>query len=49
MRDRWEKLLEADPAYNPNLTSVREDFSLAWPPGLDSTDNFRQAVSNPPE
>ena len=24
--------LKRDPAYNPNLTLEREDFSLAWPP-----------------
>ena len=29
MRKRWGKLLDTDPAYNPNLTLVHEDFSLA--------------------
>src|SRR5690625_3249491 len=29
MRDRWGKVLDLDPAYNPNLTRRREDFSLA--------------------
>src|SRR5690606_946176 len=24
--------LERDPAYSPNLTAEREDFSYAWPP-----------------
>ena len=32
MRDRWEALLQDDPAYNPNLTLLREDFSFAAPP-----------------
>jgi GT2 family glycosyltransferase len=32
MLDRWGETLENDPAYNPNLTVVDEDFSLAWPP-----------------
>jgi len=32
MRERWGTLLDQDPAYNPNLTLVYEDFSLAWPP-----------------
>ncbi|WP_143729094.1 glycosyltransferase [Microbulbifer sp. GL-2] len=29
MRSRWGDLLDTDPAYNPNLTLVHEDFSLA--------------------
>lgn len=29
MRERWGKLLDSDPAYNPNLTLAHEDFSLA--------------------
>ncbi|MBC7372803.1 MAG: glycosyltransferase, partial [Frankiales bacterium] len=32
MRDRWGSWLRDDPAYNPNLSDVREDFSLAAPP-----------------
>jgi len=32
MQDRWGRLLLNDPAYSPNLTLDREDFSLAWPP-----------------
>lgn len=32
MQRRWGALLVSDPAYNPNLTLEREDFSLAWPP-----------------
>ena len=29
---RWAALVQHDPAYNPNLTLEREDFSLADPP-----------------
>ncbi len=32
MRERWGADLDADPAYNPNLSIVHEDFSLAEPP-----------------
>nr|WP_306824169.1 glycosyltransferase family 2 protein [Acidithiobacillus ferrooxidans] len=32
MQWRWGGVLRNDPAYNPNLTLDREDFSLAWPP-----------------
>ena len=32
LQSRWQSLLKADPAYNPNLTYDAEDFSLAWPP-----------------
>ncbi|WP_444914604.1 glycosyltransferase family 2 protein [Microbulbifer sp. TRSA007] len=28
LRSRWGRLLDTDPAYNPNLTLVHEDFSL---------------------
>ncbi|MBF0612788.1 MAG: glycosyltransferase family 2 protein [Magnetococcales bacterium] len=33
---RWGKLLAEDPAYSPNLTQDREDFSYAWPPRVES-------------
>ena len=37
MKSRWDgNRLMDDPAYNPNLTLDREDFSLAWPPRLRS-------------
>jgi GT2 family glycosyltransferase len=29
---RWPAIMANDPAYSPNLTLAREDFSLAWPP-----------------
>ena len=32
MRKRWAKRLDCDPAYSPNLSLDREDFSLAFPP-----------------
>jgi len=35
MKQRWGELLMNDPAYSPNLTLDREDFSLAWPPRVD--------------
>lgn len=34
MKKRWGNLLENDPAYNPNLSLSREDFSLSFPPRL---------------
>lgn len=36
MKERWGDLLLNDPAYSPNLTLDREDFSYAWPPRLNS-------------
>jgi glycosyltransferase involved in cell wall biosynthesis len=36
MRQRWGDALLHDPAYNPNLTLMHEDFSLAWPPRVDA-------------
>ncbi len=32
MQEKWGEILARDPAYNPNLTRDREDFSLGWPP-----------------
>jgi GT2 family glycosyltransferase len=32
VQQRWGKILLEDPAYSPNLTLDREDFSLSWPP-----------------
>ena len=32
MRNRWGRWLDCDPAYSPNLSLDREDFSLAFPP-----------------
>jgi glycosyltransferase involved in cell wall biosynthesis len=35
MKTRWGNALMSDPAYSPNLTLNREDFSYAWPPRVD--------------
>lgn len=32
MKKRWQKYINHDPAYNPNLTIDREDFSISWAP-----------------
>lgn len=32
MQRKWGELLYKDPAYNPNLTLEKEDFSLSFPP-----------------
>lgn len=32
LKQRWGEIFMNDPAYNPNLTLEREDFSLAFPP-----------------
>jgi len=32
MQERWGSVLRHDPAYNPNLSLVVENGSLAWPP-----------------
>lgn len=32
LKARWGESLIKDPAYSPNLTLDREDFSYAWPP-----------------
>jgi glycosyltransferase involved in cell wall biosynthesis/LmbE family N-acetylglucosaminyl deacetylase len=34
MMNKWGSLLQADPAYNPNLTLESTDFSPAWRPRL---------------
>ncbi|WP_318036376.1 glycosyltransferase [Cupriavidus pinatubonensis] len=35
MECHWKAFMEHDPAYSPNLTVEREDFSLAWPPRVE--------------
>ena len=35
MQAKWAKIIRDDPAYNPNLTCHREDFSLAFPPRVN--------------
>lgn len=34
MRERWGPLLDAHPAYNPNLALSHGAYNLAWPPRL---------------
>jgi O-antigen biosynthesis protein len=41
MHERWGSLLRNDPAYNPNLSLTREDFSLACPPRVGYLDKGR--------
>jgi glycosyltransferase involved in cell wall biosynthesis len=36
MSNQWSEVIRNDPAYNPNLTLMSEDFSLAWPPRVDA-------------
>ena len=35
---KWEELFPSDPWYNPNLTFIEEDYSLAWPPRIGRFD-----------
>ncbi|MBS4095582.1 MAG: glycosyltransferase [Sulfuricella sp.] len=45
MKLMWGRLLVNDPAYNPNLTLDREDFSLAVPPrGPEQSDAMPSAT-----
>jgi len=32
MNKNWAEIIQNDPAYNPNLSLIHGDFSLAWPP-----------------
>jgi len=41
LQRRWSSLMEADPAYNPNLSLAHESFSLAWPPRIPSSSATR--------
>ena len=34
MQQRWGEQLQADPAYNPNLSLDHPNFQLSWPPRL---------------
>jgi glycosyltransferase involved in cell wall biosynthesis len=36
LRQKWLPILENDPAYNPNLTNVAEDFGFAYPPRVSA-------------
>ncbi|CAL4869179.1 hypothetical protein MMA231_03470 (plasmid) [Asticcacaulis sp. MM231] len=44
MKKRWTEELKVDPAYNPNLTLVMENLSLAWPPRVTSVAQLRVAA-----
>jgi glycosyltransferase involved in cell wall biosynthesis/SAM-dependent methyltransferase len=48
IKQRWGHQLLNDPAYSPNLTLNHEDFSLAWPPRVDSLSHAAQ-ISQQPE
>jgi len=39
--DRWNEWLQSDPAYNPNLTFGKEDYSLGWPPRIGRFESRR--------
>jgi len=43
MQDRWGSLLLNDPAYSPNLTLDREDFSYAWPPRVATLEELERS------
>jgi hypothetical protein len=43
MKMHWGHILWTDPAYSPNLTFDREDFSLAWPPRIEPLEAFVEA------
>lgn len=32
LKERWDDLIQDDPAYSPNLTLESNNFSMAWPP-----------------
>ena len=38
LQEKWNALIKYDPAYNPNLTFLREDFSLSCPPRIGKLD-----------
>jgi len=40
IKARWGTALLSDPAYNPNLTLDREDWSFAYPPRLPPLHSF---------
>jgi len=45
MHRRWADRLRTDPAYNPNLTLDRSDFSLAWPPRTQTARHVSRSAS----
>jgi GT2 family glycosyltransferase len=40
----WGDKLSEDPTYNPNLSKMREDFALAWPPQVPSPASYLAAL-----
>ena len=40
MLSHWQEIISKDPAYNPNLTLLHEDYSLSWPPRDPATSLF---------
>lgn len=48
MKQNWQAILNDDPCYNPNLTLLNEDFSLAYPPRQRSTHMLSTKTSKAP-
>lgn len=45
MRGKWAYILDKDPCYNPNLSKVREDFSIAFVNGVQNNNlNFKRKI-----
>lgn len=42
LKERWGKVLQEDPAYSPNLTLDRDDYSLSWPPRIKTRAAVRE-------
>lgn len=50
LQDRWGRLLLSDPAYSPNLTLDREDFSYSCPPRVAPLDpsHYTKLIAHEP-
>jgi GT2 family glycosyltransferase len=44
MKDKWNEILDQDPAYNPNLSLDSENFMLAFPPRLAPLWRLRELI-----
>ncbi|WP_288191383.1 glycosyltransferase family 2 protein [uncultured Phyllobacterium sp.] len=42
LKERWGRVLREDPAYSPNLTLDRDDFSLSWPPRIKTRNTLQE-------